>query len=208
MIARCLAQAALAAAFAGAAAAMPSDQPWDVYGCAARSKPTDAFALRFLSDGLTIELLEPTFQPKTVRAIDEDRQAGFKPGLYLGDGDVRLTMGKDGRISLAGKGLGTGPHKACVKAERAEGLWQAYACKDGKTLGIYFSGLDPFVEVRTGTEATLLNPEKLQPGPDGPKTYRAIGPDLTLTLEGLTASLAGGDVPDGPREQCRSLLKP
>lgn len=108
--------AALSAAFvfAAAAAAMPSDLPWNVYAC----KDGKGVAVKFLSDGLTIgvlfgkdEVKDPRFE---AAPVDEDSQAGFKPGVYKAtDQDVTLTMGADKAIAIEGKAVPKGPYAVC-----------------------------------------------------------------------------------------------
>ena len=51
----------------------------------------------------------------TTAPVDEEKQAGFKPGIYksVDPGDFTLTLAEDGTIGLAGKDVPKGPFEGC-----------------------------------------------------------------------------------------------
>lgn len=193
-----------AALLTGSAASMPPDLPWNVYRC----RDDKAVALKFLSDGMTIGVLEPGGQPLNLSPVDEDAQGGFQPGRYAGGNDVILTLAADGQVALVGNALSGGGYEHCQSAPESEGLWQAYRCAAGKMLAVY-PHPPSFYRARVAEGDAVLVSRAPQPGSDMFKGVYA-NPEQTLSLTigedgktGLTGSLV-----EAPYENCSNALKP
>ncbi|BCW87165.1 hypothetical protein sos41_02920 [Alphaproteobacteria bacterium SO-S41] len=96
-------------ALTGAAFAMPSDLPWEVYAC----KEGKGLKVKHLSDGMAIgiqvggdETTDLTFIP------EKEDQAGFKDGLYKAEDDAVLTL-KNELISITGSKVEGAPYADC-----------------------------------------------------------------------------------------------
>lgn len=105
---------AAAAMLSAAAAAMPSDLPWNVYACDAGK----GVNLKFLSDGMAIGVLfgkdESKEEMVTTAPVDAEKQAGFQPGVYKAlAGDFTLTQKADETVAITGKDVPNGPFEAC-----------------------------------------------------------------------------------------------